>query len=54
MTSVSAAGAAIMFHPLLSWAIDEEDPTIARIVAQIIGIDTHNHIDVPLEKAELP
>ncbi|KAK6021504.1 phosphogluconate dehydrogenase, NAD binding domain protein, partial [Ostertagia ostertagi] len=30
------------------------DPAIARIVAGSIGIDTHNHIDVPLIAGELP
>ncbi len=30
------------------------DPRVAAIVAGSIGIDTHNHIDVPLNKAELP
>lgn len=43
-----------MLHPLLSWTDKQEDPRVAKIVAQTIGIDTHNHIDVPLDKAELP
>jgi membrane dipeptidase len=30
------------------------DPRVANIVARTIGIDTHNHIDVPLTAAELP
>ncbi len=30
------------------------DPRVANIVAKTIGIDTHNHIDVPLTAAELP
>ena len=30
------------------------DPRVAGIVARTIGIDTHNHIDVPMSAAELP
>ncbi len=41
-------------NPLWSWAMKDGDPRIAKIVANTIGIDTHNHIDVPLDKAELP
>ena len=54
LASISATGTGILLHPLLSWATEQEDPRIARIVAQTFGIDTHNHIDVPLDKKELP
>lgn len=30
------------------------DPRVADIVARTIGIDTHNHIDIPLNAAEMP
>ena len=43
-----------MLHPRLSWAADATDPRVADIVAKTIGIDTHNHIDVPLTEAEMP
>ena len=33
--------------------MNNDDPRVAKIVANTIGIDTHNHIDVPLDKAEL-
>ncbi|WP_428668552.1 dipeptidase [Runella sp.] len=33
---------------------DEIDPKVAKIVADTIGIDTHNHIDVPIIAAEVP
>ena len=33
---------------------NNEDPRVADIVARTIGIDTHNHIDVPLDTNELP
>jgi membrane dipeptidase len=48
------AGAAILLRPRLDWAADITDPRVADIVAKTIGIDTHNHIDVPLIAAEMP
>jgi membrane dipeptidase len=42
-----AGGGAAMITPLASWVMDETDPRVAKIVAGSIGIDTHNHIDVP-------
>lgn len=54
ISSITAAGAAIMVNPLVSWANNEYDPRIAAIIAKTIGIDTHNHIDVPLNTEELP
>jgi membrane dipeptidase len=52
-TVAMAAGAGIL-HPRLGWASDTNDPRVADIVATTIGIDTHNHIDVPLTAAEMP
>jgi membrane dipeptidase len=49
-----AAGAATMLHPRLGWTADITDPRVAEVVAKTIGIDTHNHIDVPLTAAEMP
>jgi len=54
ITALAGTGAAIMLNPLATWAIDEIDPRVAAIVAATIGIDTHNHIDVPLITAEVP
>jgi membrane dipeptidase len=56
ITTLSGAGTAIMLTPQLSWALNQLDPNVAAIVSKIIGIgvDTHNHIDVPLNTAELP
>jgi membrane dipeptidase len=49
------AGAAIMLRPRLGWgAADTLDPRVDGIVASTIGIDTHNHIDVPLTASEMP
>jgi membrane dipeptidase len=48
------AGGAIMLRSRLGWAEDVTDPRVADIVGKTIGIDTHNHIDVPLTAAEMP
>ncbi len=53
-TVATTAGAAILLPPRLGWAADISDPRVAGIVAKTIGIDTHNHIDVPLTAAEMP
>lgn len=54
MTTLTGAGAAVLWNPRFSWAADEIDPRVAGIVAQTIGVDTHNHVDVPLNATELP
>ena len=55
---LAAAGktavAATAFRSGLAWAADEVDPRVAAIVAETIGIDTHNHIDMPMTAAEQP
>lgn len=53
-TIAKTAGAASMLRPYLAWAADTTDPRVASVVANSIGIDTHNHIDVPLTAAEMP
>ncbi len=52
--TVAGAGSAVMLNPMAAWAISEPDPRVAAIVAGTIGIDTHNHIDVPLTAADVP
>jgi membrane dipeptidase len=52
--NLSGSGAAMMLNPMMSWTNIEPDPRVAVIVANTIGIDTHNHIDVPISAAELP
>ena len=54
ITTVTGAGATILINPFSSWAAYEIDPKVAAIVAKTIGIDTHNHIDVPSKITELP
>jgi microsomal dipeptidase-like Zn-dependent dipeptidase len=54
-TVAMTAGTAIMLRPRLGWAVaDTLDPRVAGIVDSTIGIDTHNHIDVPLTATEMP
>jgi membrane dipeptidase len=47
----TGAGLAMMFAPFFSSAMQELDPRVAKIVAQTMGIDTHNHMDVPFDPA---
>jgi membrane dipeptidase len=53
-TVAMTAGAALLLRPRLGWAADITDPRVGDIVATTIGIDAHNHIDVPLAVAEMP
>ncbi|WP_163407068.1 dipeptidase [Flavobacterium ajazii] len=48
----AVAGAALGFNPLASWIGKEEADNIKKIVAKCIGIDTHNHMDVPFNREE--
>ncbi|MEO6283160.1 MAG: membrane dipeptidase [Dyadobacter sp.] len=54
LKTVAGAGAMTIMNPLSAWAADEPDPRVAKIVADTIGIDTHNHIDAPFVAAEVP
>lgn len=54
IANVSGMGTLFIANPLLAWAVDEIDPRVVAIVAKTVGVDTHNHIDVPLNAAELP
>src|ERR1700749_2780236 len=54
MTAITGTAAAMMLKPLNSRAVSNIDPRVAAIVAATIGVDTHNHIDVPLIAAEMP
>jgi membrane dipeptidase len=53
-TFAMTAGAAMMVRSRSGWAADMTDPRVEDIVAKTIGIDTHNHIDVPLTAGEMP
>ena len=54
LVSLTMAGAtgALLSSPLISWAAQQEDPEVASIVSAMIGIDTHNHVDVPFNNNE--
>ena len=55
IAAIAGAGTGMMLSPALSWAVATDlDPRVAAIVAGSIGVDTHNHIDVPLTAAGLP
>jgi membrane dipeptidase len=54
IASIAGAGTALILNPLNSTASDEIDPRVAAIVKDTIGVDTHNHIDVPFATAEVP
>jgi membrane dipeptidase len=54
ISALTGTSVAIASSPLLSWVIQDVDPRVAAIVAKTIGVDTHNHIDVPLNASELP
>ena len=54
LSTVTVTGAAMVLRPGTGWAADAVDPRVDEIVAKTIGIDTHNHVDVPLTEAEMP
>jgi len=54
LSAITGTAAAIVLKPRLGWAADITDTRVADIVSKTIGIDTHNHIDVPLTNAETP
>ena len=54
LSTIATTGAAMMLRPRAGWAAEAIDPRVNEIVAGTIGIDTHNHIDVPMTEAEMP
>lgn len=52
--TVAGIGAAMVVRSPRVWAADDVDPRVAEIVASTIGVDTHNHVDVPMTSAESP
>ncbi len=51
--AISGTGTMIILNPLGSFTENREDPRVSKIVSRTLGIDTHNHIDVPLDKTDL-
>jgi membrane dipeptidase len=54
LMSVAGASAALALNPFSAWAFDDVDPRVARLVRSTMGIDSHNHIDLPLLAADVP
>ena len=54
LSTLTGVGAGILFSPLSAWAKDDIDPKVAAIVAKTMSVDTHNHIDIPLNVGQLP
>lgn len=52
LSTAAMAAAGTAFLPSMAWAA--EDARVAEIVATTFGIDTHNHVDVPLTEAGMP
>jgi membrane dipeptidase len=52
--NITGTSAALLMTPLFSWSETYQDPLINSIMANMIAIDAHNHIDVPLKASELP
>ncbi len=50
--TATIAGLALAFNPLTSWATEDTDKKVKRIIAKSIGIDTHNHMDMPIKADE--
>ncbi|MGC4057984.1 MAG: membrane dipeptidase [Chitinophagaceae bacterium] len=53
VSTAAQAGALLAFYPFWSRAARKED-RVTALVKSSMGIDTHNHIDVPLSASELP
>jgi membrane dipeptidase len=54
LSTVAGTGASMLLLPRAGYAADATDPAVVEIVAKTIGIDTHNHIDVPLTESDMP
>jgi microsomal dipeptidase-like Zn-dependent dipeptidase len=54
VATVTGVSAAMVLRSPWAWAADDVDPRVAELVASTIGVDTHNHVDVPMAAAEVP
>jgi microsomal dipeptidase-like Zn-dependent dipeptidase len=54
LAAIVGTGAVMALRSRWVVADDEVDHRVAELVASTLGIDTHNHIDVPLMAAEVP
>ncbi len=54
LAAVAGTSAAMVLRSPWALAADDVDPHVAELVASTIGVDTHNHVDVPMTAAEVP
>ena len=54
IAAVAGTSAAMVLRTPWAQAADDVDPRVAELVASTIGVDTHNHVDVPMTSAEVP
>ncbi len=52
ISTVSGASAIFFLNPFTSFSNFEQDDKVKKIVAKTIGIDTHNHMDVPFDREQ--
>jgi membrane dipeptidase len=52
--NVAGTGALAALSPLLGWSSEEVDTHLAQLVTKFLSIDTHNHVDVPLDGSAAP
>jgi membrane dipeptidase len=52
LMTTTGAGLALFLNPFASWAMHDIDPEVIKIISKTIGIDTHNHMDVPFVAAD--
>lgn len=50
LTTAAGAGLVIALNPFTSWVGLNDEEKVKKIVAEIIGIDAHNHMDMPFDK----
>lgn len=49
LATTTGAGLAIVFNPFTSWIGLDNDEKVKKIIAETIGIDAHNHMDMPFD-----
>jgi microsomal dipeptidase-like Zn-dependent dipeptidase len=54
LATIAGTSAAMVLRSHSALAADDVDPRVAELVASTIGVDTHNHVDVPMTAAEVP
>jgi membrane dipeptidase len=54
LAAVAGMSAAMAWRTPGAQATEDVDPRVVELVASTLGVDTHNHIDVPLTAAEVP